>query len=526
MIYTFLKNSSILFIKLFLLVVVLFFSCCSNKTENVGITISNIENNIEEAYIEAEFNDNYEPLVEVIHFIDKNNLKFDESCINVKINIFRSLENYIVGDDYSKMYKFANNAILASENCSENELKVVAYNILGLYYLKNNNFTNAKHNFQLSILFYEENTNHPIIIDSYYNLADIQVATKDWQKVLETTSKGISLLKNIEGKQSRLKYFYIFKTKAHIYLNEFELAEKIIKDTLNNGVILENNMLQEEIDKFYKEIYAVKAELNLKKGNYKLAYKYSQLEDSLFSKQLSNTNNKAKDLLIIKNQLTNDLYNSNIKIVNRQKIILVGTIAFLLFTLVYLYRIYSVQKRLKLTLKEKEKLNNKLNNNFQELDKAHKKSSLRKAEIESLLKFNEQTLLTKTLKISNYKDAVRNIIIKINKLIESNESIKSATMHSVNRALQNIISEEEFWEDFKIEFEKNRPNFFNILLKRNATLSISEQKHCAYVAINLKSKEVANILNLSPRSVETTRYRIKKKLNLEKQSLQDFLKEL
>ena len=61
-------------------------------------------------------------------------------------------------------------------------------------------------------------------------------------------------------------------------------------------------------------------------------------------------------------------------------------------------------------------------------------------------------------------------------------------------------------------------------MKYYPKLSISEQKHCAYVAVNLKSKEVATILNLSPRSVETTRYRIKKKLNLKEKSLVEFLK--
>lgn len=524
--YTFLKKKTVYFRKLFFLVTILIFSYCANKVENNGININNVEDKIEDAYKEAEFKDNYKPLINVIHFIDENNLRFENPCITVKIQIFRSLESFIIGGDYTKMYDFANSALLASKTCSNNDLKVTIYNIIGLYYLESDDFVKAEENYQMSISFNKENTNNPVIVDSYYNLVDIQIITGKWQQALETSTKAISILNEIKGKQNRLKYFYIYKAKAHTYLKKYDLAEKSLNDALNLPIVKEGKMVQNEIDKFYSQVYAVNTLLNEKKGDYKIAYKYSKLEDSLFSKQLWNNNKVSKDLLIIKNKLTNKLNLSNQKIINRQKIILFGAIAFLIFTLAYLYRIFTIQKKLKISLKEEGNLNEKLVKNFKELDKAHKKSSLRKAEIEALLKFNEQSLFTKTLKISNYKDAVNNIIININKLIESSESVKTTKLHSVNRALQNIISEEEFWVDFKIEFEKNRVDFFNKLLERNPDLSISDQKHCAYVAINLKSKEVANILNLSPRSVETTRYRIKKKLNLEKQTLQNFLKEL
>ncbi|TXD49531.1 tetratricopeptide repeat protein [Polaribacter sp. IC063] len=489
----FFKKKIVDFRKLFFLAVILIFSYCANRIERAKISLHTIENKIDSAYIEAEFNHNYEPLIEVNHFIDQNNLKFDDPCISVKIAISRSLESYVAQVDYSKMYDLANKALLASKKCTNKEFKVSIYNLLGIYYFKKDDFEKAQVNYELSIFFNGENTNNPIVIDSYYNLVATQIISKNWKQALETSIKAISLLNKIESKRLLLKYFYIYKAKAHFNLNEYNLAEKSLNEALSLTEVQEGKMVKSETDKFFKEVYTIYALLNTEKGDYKVALEYSKLSDSLNLKQLLNFADTSKDLLIIKNELTNKLNDSNNKIINIQKIILFGAIAFLILTLGYAYRIYTIQKRLKISLGKEEKLNTKLVRNFEELDKAHTKNFLRKMEIESLLKLNEQTLLTKTLKISTYKDAVNNVIVKINKLIEGSESIKNTKMHSVNRALQKIISEEEFWEDFKMEFEKNRVNFFNKLLERNASLSISEQKHCAYIAINLKSKEVATI---------------------------------
>ena len=143
----------------------------------------------------------------------------------------------------------------------------------------------------------------------------------------------------------------------------------------------------------------------------------------------------------------------------------------------------------------------------------------KKTEIESLLNLNEQTLFSRVLKISTYNDAIR----KITDDIESNKDASSYLI-SVNKKLLSLISEEELWQDFKVQFEKIRPDFFNKLKNIAPNLSVNDLKHCTYIVSNLKSKEVAQLINVSPRSVETTRYRIKKKMGLEKEdSLYDLL---
>lgn len=149
-----------------------------------------------------------------------------------------------------------------------------------------------------------------------------------------------------------------------------------------------------------------------------------------------------------------------------------------------------------------------------------------KKQIEELLQMNEQAMFSRVLKISTYNDTIRKISADID-AYQDNSSSSSPYLSKVNKKLLDLISEEELWEDFKIQFEKIRPQFFNKLKDFAPNLSVNDLKHCTYIVSNLKSKEVAQLINVSPRSVETTRYRIKKKLGLEREdNLYDLLSSL
>ncbi|MFK5974761.1 MAG: hypothetical protein QM485_15975 [Flavobacteriaceae bacterium] len=89
---------------------------------------------------------------------------------------------------------------------------------------------------------------------------------------------------------------------------------------------------------------------------------------------------------------------------------------------------------------------------------------------------------------------------------------------------QVIKADEEIWEDFKRHFEEIRQSFFRKSKEKHASLSLNKLKHCTYIVSHLKTKDVAKLINVSLRSVETVRYHIKKKIGLIKdENLIDFL---
>lgn len=92
------------------------------------------------------------------------------------------------------------------------------------------------------------------------------------------------------------------------------------------------------------------------------------------------------------------------------------------------------------------------------------------------------------------------------------------------RLVDSNISTEDDWKVFEMHFDQAHENFFRRLLDKYPELTPSDMKLCAYLRLNLTTKEIAPLLNISVRGVEIRRYRLRKRLNLEKEdNLIEFL---
>jgi len=88
-------------------------------------------------------------------------------------------------------------------------------------------------------------------------------------------------------------------------------------------------------------------------------------------------------------------------------------------------------------------------------------------------------------------------------------------INSVIRTIDKNTDEKETWNLFKEAFENADQDFFKKIQQRHPSLTNNDLKLCAYLRLNLSSKEIAPLLNISVRSVEVKRYRLRKKMELE-----------
>ena len=70
------------------------------------------------------------------------------------------------------------------------------------------------------------------------------------------------------------------------------------------------------------------------------------------------------------------------------------------------------------------------------------------------------------------------------------------------------------WENFTKHFDKVHSDFVASLKEKHATITGNELKLCAYLRMNLSTKEIAQLMNISVRGVEISRYRLRKKLGI------------
>jgi DNA-binding CsgD family transcriptional regulator len=83
------------------------------------------------------------------------------------------------------------------------------------------------------------------------------------------------------------------------------------------------------------------------------------------------------------------------------------------------------------------------------------------------------------------------------------------------------------WENFTKHFDKVHSDFVVSLKEKHPSITGNEIKLCAYLRMNLSTKEIAQLMNISVRGVEISRYRLRKKLGLASEvSLFDYLIQL
>jgi AraC family chitin signaling transcriptional activator len=95
------------------------------------------------------------------------------------------------------------------------------------------------------------------------------------------------------------------------------------------------------------------------------------------------------------------------------------------------------------------------------------------------------------------------------KKTDDNKNLKSV----ISTITKNITGNDS-WSVFKEAFENTDKEFLKKIKVAHSSLTPSDLRLCAYLRLNLSSKEIAPLLNISVRSVEIKRYRLRKKMDL------------
>ncbi|WP_169578105.1 helix-turn-helix and ligand-binding sensor domain-containing protein [Salinimicrobium xinjiangense] len=122
-------------------------------------------------------------------------------------------------------------------------------------------------------------------------------------------------------------------------------------------------------------------------------------------------------------------------------------------------------------------------------------------------------------------------IIKKNEFLSNlKDELKGAGDPDVKKVIKTIdreLREEDNWKMFKEAFKNADKEFFDKIKAKHPELTSNDLRLCAYLRLNLSSKEIAPLVNISVKSVEIKRYRLRKKMNLPREvNLTDYIMNL
>jgi DNA-binding CsgD family transcriptional regulator len=245
---------------------------------------------------------------------------------------------------------------------------------------------------------------------------------------------------------------------------------------------------------FLSEIFEIKTNLYKEQNLKDLAIQSLEDEKELIIDQYNTIYMTNKSNAFVINEVRS-IRNSRNYLLITFFFVIAGIVSFF-----FLY-IFSMLKKYKLSLQEKEM--------------ERKKSSELKQELnDAFNKFSELS------HISEKKDKVIDSIM-------SNKDIKKALSHKdilLLNELKSFTNTGNEWSLVKNNFHIHFPEFYSKLLKINPTLTELELRYATYIKMGLSNAEIATLLNINVQSVATFKYRLKYRLNLDKdQSLLEFI---
>ena len=411
---------------------------------------------------------------------------------------FASIAAVAIANNSDKIHTtFLEKAIFHSEK-SKNFDCILEANICKSSYLKEKYISNPnKETLEQSIKAFDNNLklvknvsiqNKMNLAVVYLNYANFLVeSNKNIIKVNQLLDTAISIAK-------QYKILSIFRNsygiKGIMYLNQNNLEKA--ESTLLEGI---NNLNKMPYKEYYvnKNFYKNLKDIAERKKEYHKYFLYDQLYIEAQTKADKIEMDKNIQNAIAKYDI--NLKEEKIALLTKQNnlkngliIAIVGVIGLLIFSFFQFYKANKIKQK----YLEKNKL-----------DLQREKEQTQKELMNSVLHLEKKNEILNELK---------------EKLIEQNKDNHSTIHKSIFKTIDAGLVVDDDFEKFKNNFNSIYPEFFEKLQqKANHTLTQLDLKYCGFILMKVTNKEIAQQMNVEPKSIRMARYRIKQKLQLSKE---------
>ncbi|WP_205503742.1 triple tyrosine motif-containing protein [Rufibacter psychrotolerans] len=209
--------------------------------------------------------------------------------------------------------------------------------------------------------------------------------------------------------------------------------------------------------------------------------------------------------------------------------------AYALYTLLGLLLLgaafYQVDKRFKtekrkILLEKERKLGQKeieirqiTNQSEQEIDR------LRNEKFQAELDHKNRELTYSTIHLINKNELLNSVKLELQEILKNGgRTAPQEELKKIIRSIDQNITSEVDWKQFELHFNHVHGDFIHRLQEHYPDLTPQEIKLSTYLRLNLTTKDIAQLLNISVRGVEISRYRLRKRLHLDRSdNLTDFM---
>lgn len=450
---------------------------------------------------------------------------------------------YLRLENYPKAMQLSFKLIQSQKNNPDPNLLFAAYNNLGNIYIFQSDFKNSIKAFKKALEYVDAIKVNQLerksgilnnIGTCYREMKDYDNATAYFNQSLQL-SKKINYQENIANVLNNQGLIYQFSGKKDLALKNFSEALSIREKTNNKSGIASSNYRIGEL--FFKFKDYRQAEFHLKKAisigdsvgsiqlvSYASSYLYQlykqekRFKEAFEALELSNKTNdsifnesRTRQIAQLEMQFEFDHKQNELRAKQREKDLyyLLGAIT-LGFSLVIITLLFFLQRnRTRRSQLEQEHL------------------LLEKKNLERDIELKDKELTTNILHLIQKNELIDTISDKLHEIkLKTKDESQPAVQKVINDLQSNI--QPDLLQEFEYRFQQVHEEFYTILNERFPNLSPSERRLCAFLKLNMTTKEISAITHQNIKSIEIARTRLRKKLNLTgtDQNLVTFLAQL
>lgn len=428
----------------------------------------------------------------------------------------------------------------------DNEFKTLIphlYNNIGLIYKDFEDYDDAQSNFQNAYNLFVENKDEENSVYPLYNISLIQSVIGNDKEALDGYLDLISYHLKTENWVSLAS---IYNSISEIYLKnkDFKLARQYLDMALNAIEDKKDSFNSGPSSYYQSSIYSNAAQLCYIEGDYKKSKDLAQKAINL------SFDNSYKLNIIKSSKILGEIYDDAKQLDS---------------ALIYhkIYIDYNEQYLDEYDIKQLTKL--KMQNEFDEIlkkneiDRIYQEASYKNRELKFIgitgfailsviilillyinqknknakLKLKEENLKLEKKKLNQDLDyKKKELTSNMMYLMEKNEFITSISKKLIElkpdakkdnkELIQSIINEirlnstSKVWEEFEIRFKEVHVDFYDELHKVHPDLTLNEVKICAFLRLNMSTKEISAITHQSIKSINMARFRLRKKLQIDR----------
>jgi tetratricopeptide (TPR) repeat protein/DNA-binding CsgD family transcriptional regulator len=374
-----------------------------------------------------------------------------------------------------------------------NKIKSVQslYNNIGNIYLSKNELTIAEKYYLKGLAISEQTADNIDIGVICNNLGKLEGQRNNFTKAYEYLIKSLEARTKVNDKSGIAKSYY-YLSKYYQTINQYDKAIDYAKKALDLGTEI-NEPLTSQVSLMF--LY----EINKKLGKSDKALEYhelfKQISDSLIN------DNKTQEMTRLQLQYDYEKL-ENEKESKQQKItftyiILISTLTLGLVILGLLF--YLTRNR-------------------------NKRIQLEKKQLEEDMIGKNKELTTNVIFLLRKNELIDSITARLLKLKKTLKEENLAPLQKIIIDIQSL-TDKDAWDEFEVRFQNVHEKFYQNLQKKFPDLTPSEIKLAAFLRLNMTTKDIASITGQSVNSLETARYRLRKKLGITNQevSLVNFL---